>query len=82
MKSLLPINKCPVCSSEFSDKNYVDLEVELICLHCGFWCRLEEHYFNLDSLNKLREDYNLNNNLSEADSGYLKPLVKLPHPDS
>ena len=82
MKTFLPITKCPRCSNEFSDKNYVDLEVELICLHCGFWCRLEEHYFNLDSLNKLREEFNQSHNLTEADSGYLRPLEKLPNLDS
>ena len=82
MKTPLPLRKCPRCSNEFSDTNSVDLEVEVICLHCGFWCRLEEHYFKLESLNKLREDYNENHNLKVTDSGYLKPLKKLPQPIS
>jgi len=82
MKTPLPIDRCPRCSNEFTDKNSVDLEVEVICLHCGFWYRVEEHYFNLDSLNKLREEHNQNNNLKENDSGFLKPLNKLPHPIS
>jgi len=82
MKTLLPITKCPRCSSDFSDKNYVDLGIEVICLHCGFWCRLEEHYYNLDSLNKLREEFNQSHSLKEADSDFLEPLHELPYPAS
>ena len=58
MKTSLPLKKCPRCSHEFTDTNSVDLEIEVICLNCGFWCRLEEHYYKLESLNIYKKDRN------------------------